>query len=102
MLFSRTTPPVKGLTGLTCPLLMTHVSSNTDTHPQQLDRYSVRHQNPEFPPTPYCRTTVKKSGGSETKRGLRRISGVCGHGVSQEPKAKSPAWCGALSALQPD
>ena len=41
-------------------------------------------------------------GGSETKRGLRRFSGVGGLGVSQEPIAKSPAWCGALSALQPD
>jgi hypothetical protein len=42
-------------------------------------------------PTLSCRTAVKKSGGSETKRGLRRISGVGGHWVSQEPKAKSPA-----------
>ena len=49
-------------------------------------------------PTPSCRTADKKSGGSETKRCLRRIFGVCGHGDSQEPIAKSPAWCGALSA----
>jgi hypothetical protein len=55
---------------------------------------SVRYQNTSFRPP----LSAKKSGGSETKRGLRRISGVCGHGVSQEPKAKSPAWCGALSA----
>jgi hypothetical protein len=34
----------------------------------------------------------------KTKRGLRRISGVGDHGVSQEPTAQSPAWCGALSA----
>ena len=47
---------------------------------------------------PSRRTTAKKSGGPETKRGLRRISGVGGHGVSQEPIAKSGAWCGALSA----
>ena len=37
---------------------------------------SVRHQNPNFSPTPSRRTADKKSGGSETKRGLRRISGV--------------------------
>ncbi len=59
---------------------------------------SVRHQSPDFSPTPSCRTADKKSGGSETKRGLRRFSGVGGHGVSQEPIAKSPAYCGALSA----
>ena len=23
---------------------------------------------------------------------------ACGHDMSQEPRAKSPAWCGALSA----
>lgn len=60
--------------------------------------YSVRRLNPCFSLPPCRRTTAKKSGGSETKRGLRRISGVGGHGVSQEPIAKSPAWCGALSA----
>ena len=48
------------------------------------------------------RTTPKKSGGPETKRGLRRVSRVGGHGVSQEPKAKSPSWGGALSALNLD
>ncbi len=59
---------------------------------------TVRLQKPDFSPTPSRRTAPKKSGGSETKRGLRRVSGVGGHGVSQEPIAKSPAWCGALSA----
>jgi hypothetical protein len=37
-----------------------------------------------------------------TKRGLRRFTGVGGHGVSQGAKAKRPAWCGALCALQLD
>jgi hypothetical protein len=58
---------------------------------------SVRHQNADFLSHPSRRTTDKKSGGSETKRGLRRILGVGGDGVSQEPIAKSPACCGALS-----
>ena len=37
--------------------------------------------------------------------GLRNEHGgsyVGGHGVSQEPIAKSPAWCGALSAWKLD
>lgn len=46
------------------------------------------------------RTTMKKSGGSETKLGLKRISEVCGSRVSQEPIAKNPESCGALSTLQ--
>ncbi len=37
---------------------------------------------------------------SETKRGLRQVSGVGGDGVSQESIAKSPAWCATLSDLQ--
>ena len=64
--------------------------------PQFANRYG--NKTPIFRLPPSCRTTVKRSGGSETKRGLRRISGVGSHGVSQEPIAKSPAWCGALSA----
>ena len=39
----------------------------------------------QYPLLPY---REQKSGGSETKRGLRRFSGVGGHGVSQESKAK--------------
>jgi hypothetical protein len=36
------------------------------------------------------RTTAKKSEGSETRAGLRRFSGVGGHGVSQGAQAKKP------------
>jgi len=34
------------------------------------------------------------------KRGLRRLSVVNTNGGSQEPKAKSPAWCGASGRLK--
>jgi len=37
---------------------------------------------------------------TETKRGLRRVSRVGGHGVSQEPIEKSPACGGALRAFK--
>ena len=41
---------------------------------------------------------ASKSGGSATKRGLRRTSAVGDPGISRGAKAKNPAWCGALSA----
>jgi hypothetical protein len=62
--------------------------------------YSVRRSDPCFVATPLPPYHSEKVRRSRENRPQRRRFGAPSPDRSQEPIAKSPAWCGALGAFE--